>query len=155
MTTFFCLHFFYCLVINTVPIYAYNFHQFDNFGYPVLTPTGNFSLLHNKNVGLEFDGTQRLYGKIPSEDDCFVKPEMCKEGISLGLKIRFTGRTLSAGSKRISSQPNINKYYVDSEGIEIFEDSYGRFCCLVRSNFPPKEWKVLHVYTLNKKSENL
>jgi len=131
---------FYCLAINIVPLYAYNFHQFDNFGYPALTPSGNFSLLHNEGTGLEFDGTQRLSGELPSEDDCFVKPEICKKGISLGLKVRFLGQSKLQTER--SQLPNNYRYYVDTEGVEIFRDSRGHFCCLVRSNFPSKEWKV-------------
>lgn len=69
---------------------------------------------------------------------CFVNPDLCLSGTSIGMKLL---KSESTNTKNGNNEEIV--FILKSEGVEVFEDKYGRLCGLVRMRYPSREWKVI------------
>ena len=113
------------------PSYLYTFKNNALTGYPFLNPIGNNTITTTDESGIGLSNTKL----IGDTGGCFMTPDSCTNGTTLGAKLKLS--TYHPQPKEKSTH-----FILRSEGIELFEDEYGRLCGLVRSLLPSREWKV-------------
>lgn len=66
-------------------------------GNPPLTGNGNLARVDG---GLEFDGVSAFLAGTLDSKQCLVDPDICSEGFSFGLKVKFMTNSLTVNTPR-------------------------------------------------------
>jgi hypothetical protein len=89
-----------------------------------------------KNGAIIFDGTSSWLGATLSSTDCLIAPSNCKDGLSIGFKIKLMGLTKFPEERYIVDTGVLTK---GTRGIAIYLQDGQLFCVVMTMT---AQWKV-------------
>ena len=89
-----------------------------------------------KNGATIFDGSSSWLGTTLHSTDCLIAPANCRDGLSIGFKIRFTGLTKFPEERYIVDTGVLSK---GTRGITIYIQDGQLFCVVMTM---AAQWKV-------------